>query len=117
MGGASRVRVVSLAAALEPPPAQGGSDVILDVAGEELVSGSVVTIPLPESGDEVRGYVVACEDNTGDVFVMVTAAPHRGQRLRVHGSSCSLQHAQSGKALMAIQRAGNELGLVEVEAA
>lgn len=85
---------------------------VLDVAGDEIVTGNVVKFPLP-NGEWARGYVVACDDERGLVF----ARTYTGFRHTVASANCELQHGPTGRVLVCIERAGNLTGFAEVEAA
>lgn len=86
---------------------------VLDLAGEELVSGSVVLFPAP-GGMETRGFVWACLDESGEVIV---AIPGTRTRQKVLAANCALQHGPTGRVLVCIERAGTLNGFAEVEAA
>jgi len=112
MTGASGGLVVVRTPAPRPSVAEVEGPVVLDVKGDELAAGYVVTFPLP-SGDWARGFVVAIEDHAGIVEIRMTI----GWTHRVLGANCELQLGPSGKPLVCIERAGNLTGFAEVEAA
>lgn len=89
---------------------------VLDVGGEELAVGHVVSCLVPGSGDDARGYIVGFDGDVARVHITVPARM-AGNTIEVHGASCTMQHGANLHPLVMRERPGAESGLAEVEAA
>lgn len=91
---------------------------LLDVAGAELHLGHVVSVPSPETGEPVRGYVAGLDVHSGVILVRLLAPrEQQGREVSVHGASATLLQGISGRPLEVRPSPGTEVGLAEVEAA
>ena len=91
---------------------------VLDVSGEEMGVGHVVSCPLPGSGDEVRSYVVTFDVARSTVRIHLTAPARLASNVvEARSADCTLQHGPNGHPLRVRETPGRESGLAEVEAA